>query len=58
MYMITIRPITTEDYEYVLNWSKDEKFCLANAGGSTGTSKNYIDGGFIVLIMIQKTFSD
>lgn len=27
---IKIRPITEEDYVYVLKWSKNDKFCLAN----------------------------
>ncbi len=27
---LNIRPITIEDYEYVLSWSKDDQFCLAN----------------------------
>ncbi|WP_432356042.1 GNAT family N-acetyltransferase [Sporosarcina sp. A2] len=28
--LIKLRPITEEDYGYVLKWSKNEKFCLAN----------------------------
>lgn len=28
--LIKIRPITEEDYGYVLKWSKNDKFCLAN----------------------------
>lgn len=28
--LIKIRPITEEDYDYVLKWSKNDKFCLAN----------------------------
>lgn len=27
---IILRPIRIEDYNYVLNWSRDEAFCLAN----------------------------
>jgi len=27
---IKIRPLSIDDYEIVLNWSKDENFCLAN----------------------------
>jgi len=27
---ITLRPLHIDDYEAVLNWSKDEKFCIAN----------------------------
>jgi ribosomal-protein-alanine N-acetyltransferase len=27
---IKIRPLTIDDYRFVLNWSKDEIFCLAN----------------------------
>ena len=27
---LRLRPISKEDYIYVLNWSKDENFCLAN----------------------------
>lgn len=27
---LRLRPISKEDYIYVLNWSKDENFCVAN----------------------------
>jgi [ribosomal protein S5]-alanine N-acetyltransferase len=27
---LKIRPLTTDDFETVLNWSKDDNFCLAN----------------------------
>ncbi|UBH14986.1 GNAT family N-acetyltransferase [Macrococcus armenti] len=28
--LIKIRPLTKEDFKYVLNWSKDNRFCSAN----------------------------
>ncbi|WP_096185723.1 GNAT family N-acetyltransferase [Evansella halocellulosilytica] len=32
-HMINIRLINIDDYKYVLNWSKDGKFCCANGWG-------------------------
>lgn len=31
--VLEIRPIMIEDYEFVLAWSKDDQFCLANDWG-------------------------
>ena len=29
-HAIKIRPITIEDYTFILSWSKDDSFCSAN----------------------------
>jgi len=29
-HLIRLRPITKEDFNFVLGWSRDETFCLAN----------------------------
>lgn len=45
---IILRPIRIEDYNYVLNWSRDEAFCLANDWEINRNERMYMPGGCIV----------
>jgi hypothetical protein len=42
---IKIRPLIIDDFEYILEWSKDDTFCSANDWEKIETCKSYIDGG-------------
>ncbi|MEK4244555.1 MULTISPECIES: hypothetical protein [Psychrobacillus] len=45
---IKIRNLRIDDYEVVLNWSKDDIFVQRMAGRKIEVKKNCIDSGFIV----------
>lgn len=46
--LITIRPIKIEDYQFILSWSKDIYFCLANGWENNRIAEQLYYDGFNV----------